>query len=134
MSENADLVRLGLELFEREGPEALLPFADEEIEVRSEGPVSEPGPYRGRDGFMRWSREWLEAWESFRMEETDLVEIGDSIVVVFLHQYAKGRASGVEVQTDVAYLLEFLDGKVKRFYLYAEPERAVAAANEFAAL
>lgn len=130
MSENVELVRLGLELFEREGPEALLPFAGDDVEVRSEGPVGDTGTYHGHDGFMRWSRQWLEAWESFRMETTNVVEIGDNIVVVFLHQFARGRASGVEVETDVAYLLQFHDGKVTRFHLHSEPDKALAAARE----
>jgi ketosteroid isomerase-like protein len=126
---NVELVRLGLEGFEREGPEALLAYADEAIVVGADG-VLDTSTYRGHDGVLRWSRDWLEAWETFRMEATEIVPVGDHIVVALLHQVGTGKASGIEVEVDVAYLIEVHDGKVNKLILYSDPERALDVARE----
>jgi ketosteroid isomerase-like protein len=120
MSANEDLVRRGLELFEREGAEALLAIADEEIEVKGEGDLIDTATYHGHEGFKRWSRRWLEAWEDFRMTPRELIEVGEHVVVVPLHRVGVGRTSGIEVETDVAYLVEIRDGKMTRLHLYSD--------------
>jgi hypothetical protein len=61
-SANVDLVRLGLEAYEREGPDALLSRADPEIEIFIEPGLANAGTYHGHDGLRRSAAEWLEAW------------------------------------------------------------------------
>lgn len=135
VSENVDLIRVGFEIFEREGfsaVEALLPLIDPEIEVYTEPRLINAGTYHGHDGYLRWARQWMEAWEDFRMEALEFIEVGDSIVVVPLHQTARGRGSGVPVEMEIAYLLEVRDGKVRRFHLYESKEGALGAAERLA--
>jgi hypothetical protein len=65
---NIELLRLGFEVFQRQGPAAVLELGDPEIECFG-GPGVEPaGLYRGREAALRWAEEWFEAWEQFRME------------------------------------------------------------------
>lgn len=116
--------------FEREGPEALIPLADPEIEIFTEPGLINAGTYRGHDGYRTWASEWLDAWEEFRMEPLEFIEVGDAIVVVRLRQVARGRGSGVPVEMRIVYLVELRDGLVTRLHLYAEEDRALRVAEE----
>jgi ketosteroid isomerase-like protein len=129
MTQNVELVRDGFEIVEREGPAALLPLADPEVEVYTAPNLANPGTYRGHEGFLTWAEEWLDAWERFRYEPLEFIEVSDELVVVPLHQVGTGRSSGVEVELDVAYLFEIRGGKITRVHLYADKPQALAAAE-----
>jgi ketosteroid isomerase-like protein len=133
MSQSADIVRLGLELFEREGPAAMLPLAAEDVEVYTEPGLINAGTYRGHDGFMHWTEAWLEAWDDFRMEALEFIEVGDEIVVTPVRQVALGKSSGIPVEQEITYLVQIRDGAVARVHLYAQKERALEVARELAA-
>ena len=54
------------------------------------------GVARGLDGIRQtWSR-WYEAFEDVQIEFGEVAEIGDNVVVTY-PLYARGRASGAEV-------------------------------------
>jgi hypothetical protein len=66
MSENVDLVRSIYAAWER-GDYKSAEWADPEIEwVFADGP--EPGTWTGLDGMSEGWRDWLSAWEDFRVE------------------------------------------------------------------
>lgn len=135
-SGNLRLVRLGFEAFQREGPgalSALAALADPEIECYAAPGVEPQGWYRGREAVLRWAEEWFEVWEEFHMEPTDFIEVTDEIILVALHQVARGKGSGVEVETDITYLFEIRDGRISRFHLYPETPQAFAAGERLAA-
>jgi ketosteroid isomerase-like protein len=131
-SANVELVRLGLAAYEREGVEGLLAFADPEIEIYIEPTLAGTGTYRGHEGLRHSGREWLEAWQDFHVAPTDFIEVGEYIVVVPNHQVATGRESGVRVEGDITYLIEFREGKCTRFHTYADTDRALKAAKRLA--
>jgi ketosteroid isomerase-like protein len=133
MSQSSDIVRLGLEIFEREGPASMLPLAAEDVEVYTEPGLINAGTYTGHDGFMHWTEAWLEAWDDFRMEALEFIEVGDEIVVTPVRQIAMGKTSGVPVEQDITYLVQIRDGKVVRLHLYVDRERALEVARELAA-
>jgi ketosteroid isomerase-like protein len=130
---NVDLVRQGFQLFEQEGPAAVFRLADPEIEVHAAPGVEPTGTYRGYEDALRWAQEWFDAWDEFRMQPAEIVEVGDRFVVVTTHQSATGKGSGIEVEIDVSYLFEIRDGRVARFHLYRERVQALAAAERLAA-
>jgi ketosteroid isomerase-like protein len=133
MPRNLELVRRGFELFDREGALAVLAkFAAPDIEVHV-GPNLEPsGSYRGREAAIRWAEEWFEAWEGLEMDPEELIEVGERIVVVPLREVARGRASGVAVEANLAFLFEIQDEKMIRFHLYSDKAQALAAAEQLA--
>jgi ketosteroid isomerase-like protein len=70
-------------------------------------------------------REQLEAWEEPpRMEPEELIDAGDK-VLAFLHVSGRGRASGAEVDTHVAHVLTFRDGRAVEDVYFGE-DRAAA--------
>jgi ketosteroid isomerase-like protein len=46
---------------------------------------------------------------------------------MIVHARARGRASGMEVENDIAWVWTFRDGRATRMVVYEEPDDAVAA-------
>jgi ketosteroid isomerase-like protein len=97
---------------------------DPDIEWHEPGPSLEAGNHRGRDGFERFFRGWLESFEGFRVEPERVVERGDQLVVV-VRQTGTGRSSGVQVETRLAHVWTIADGKAVRWEAVAEPEQVL---------
>jgi ketosteroid isomerase-like protein len=70
----------------------------------------------------------LEAWEERRLEAEEFIDAGDD-VVVFLHEYRRGRGSGVELETQTAVVVAVSGGRVVRIQGYMDRRVALAAAG-----
>jgi ketosteroid isomerase-like protein len=127
--ENLALVRDAMQAFQGGDFERLLAFLDPEIEVFSTPELANPTHATGRDAWMRWVSEWLDAWETFEVEAASLEPVGEHHVVAEMHQHGKGKGSGVEVQLRVFYMWELHDGLATRYHLYPDREQAMAAAR-----
>jgi ketosteroid isomerase-like protein len=89
-----------------------------------------PGSWTGKAGMARTFREFLTAWEEFRVEAEEYRELDGERVLVFDHASGRGRTSGLELgqalRTKGANLFHLRDGKVTRLVLYIDRERAFA--------
>jgi ketosteroid isomerase-like protein len=83
---------------------------------------------RGHDGVRDYLASLGEEWEDFRQEPEQLLDAGDE-VVVFLNTYGRGRASGVEIELQVAHVLGFRNGKCVKNVTYLDREEALSAAG-----
>ena len=125
-----ELARRGMELYDAGDVEAALASFHPEIEGYSEGGLND-GHFKGIDGFLRWTAQWNEAWESFTYEVERAEAIGERHVVTIIHQTGTGRDSGIQVDQMAGYVFEVDDdGRTVYFALYLDPERALAAARE----
>jgi ketosteroid isomerase-like protein len=124
--ENVDAVRRVLEAAGRGDLSDLLSLHDPEWEgfIPAEYPVA--GTYRGLDGVRAFVEEWLDAWEEFRVEPEEFLDVGDSVVVM-VRYWGRGKGSGVEVHDRWAYLYKLRDGKIIRWRLYASRNEALKA-------
>jgi ketosteroid isomerase-like protein len=89
-----ELVRQGFEQFQREGPGAfrpLLALADPEIECYAAPGIEPAGRYIGREAALRWWEDWFEAWEDFRMEPSDFIEVREGVIAVPLTPVSEGQ-------------------------------------------
>jgi ketosteroid isomerase-like protein len=86
------------------------------------------GVYRGQDDLRRFFREWYEAWDDIRNEPEELIDAGDSVVVVVTDR-ARGRASGAEVVRTHAAVWTIRAGKVTRVVWFPTREQALEAAG-----
>jgi len=68
----------------------------------------------------------LEAWEERRLEAEDFIDAGDDVVVL-LHEYRRGRGSGVELETKTAVVVAVSGGKVIRIQGYMDRGAALKA-------
>ena len=74
-------------------------------------------------------REFLSAWEDFRIEADNFREIDGHRVLVLDHRSGRGKTSGLElgaVRTDGARLFHIRDGKVAKLVVYFDRDRAFA--------
>lgn len=118
-SANLELVRSIYPAWER-GDYSSTEWAHPEIEwVFRDGPT--PGSWRGLAGLAEAWREFLTAWDDFRIEVEECREL-DSERVLVLHQWsARGKKSGLElgqIRSKAASLIHVRGGKVTRFVNY----------------
>jgi ketosteroid isomerase-like protein len=104
-------------------------WAHPEIEyVIADGPS--PGRWTGLAGMAAAWRSFLGDWEDWRAETTDVREIDDERVLALVDLFGRNRASGLEVgqlgTAKGANLFHLRDGKVTRFVLYLDRDRALA--------
>jgi ketosteroid isomerase-like protein len=127
-STNLDLVRSIFAAWER-GDFSSAEWAHPDIEfVRAEAP-DEPSPSTGLAGMAQSFREFLSAWEGYRVEVDEYREIDDERIVVLVRNSGHGKASGVdlgEVRTKGATLFDISGGKVTRLVIHWDRERALA--------
>jgi ketosteroid isomerase-like protein len=70
----------------------------------------------------------LEAWEERRLEAEEFIDAGDDVVVL-LHEYRRGRSSGVELETETAVVVAVSGGRVVRIQGYMDRDAALKAAG-----
>ena len=117
VSENLDLVRSIYADWER--GDSVGGRAHSEIElVYPEGPS--PGTRTGLAGLAEGWREWLSAWENYRVEADEYRELDEQRVLVLSHYSGRGskRPRGRANRTDGATLFHVRDGKVTTFVGY----------------
>jgi ketosteroid isomerase-like protein len=125
-SDDDDLVAL----FRDEGTalmESLAPFVHDDFEIVAPSGI-QPGRRTGLAGLRAGWLDWLEPWESYRVEVEDLIEAGDEIVVL-VRDY--GRRVGVTQEISVvgAAVWTVRDGKVARVAFYLNRSEALEAAG-----
>jgi len=104
---------------------------DPEVEWSFSGSAQMPGTdvvYRGHEGVRRFWREFVDPWESLRIEITDTREAGDTLVV-FVKFHGVGMGSGVELTAPFVHLMDFRNRKLLRFRAYADRDKALEAAG-----
>jgi hypothetical protein len=94
------------------------------------GLLGESTPIRGHDGLRAFAREANAIWEHFRLEVTDVLWRGR--LSLFLGRWgARGRSSGVEVETPMFWVSERNDaGKSIWSKSFIDLDEALAAAAE----
>jgi ketosteroid isomerase-like protein len=126
-SANLDLVRSILAAWER-GDYTSAEWAHPEIEyVVADGPA--PGRWRGLAGMAEGGREWLSAWEGWRIEAEEFHELDNERVLALVHYSGRGKASGLDIartRSRAANLFHVRGGKVTRYVVWFDGERALA--------
>jgi ketosteroid isomerase-like protein len=125
-SANLDLVRSIYDGWER-GDYSSSEWAHPEIDFEfADGP--EPGRWTGLEQMAGRYGDWLRGWKDFCSEPEEYFVVDETRILVFVHNSGRGRASGLEIeQRSVANFFEIHDGKVTRFVLYWDRDRALDA-------
>jgi len=130
--DNVELMREGLEAFERDGVEALLDYIHPEFEVTTPPSLSvEPDTYRGHDGVRRYFDSFYEVMDEVRFVPEEFIEVGDRVVIP-LQVVARGRETGIEATQRVFQVWSARDGKAIRVEIFPTREEAIAAAQRSA--
>jgi uncharacterized protein len=128
--EHIELVRSAFDAWNRGDVEA---FADHmvedvawlEVSGRPEGGVSER---RGRNRLRHSLESLFEAWESYRLEVERIDDVGSRVVAV-VREIARGRASGLEVDSRWGYLITVDGGQIVRVEAYRDAAEALHVAG-----
>jgi ketosteroid isomerase-like protein len=83
---------------------------------------------RGADGAIQFFREWTEPWEEFHVD-WELHRAGHDRVLAVVSMQGRGRESGVPVETRLAQLWTFREGRAARMVVYTDLETAFEAAG-----
>ena len=90
---------------------------------RTRGPEV-PGVYRGEEA-QRVLIDFLESWQSVRIEPHEFIEVGEHVIVPTTEHYV-GR-DGIEVQARNTWTVTIRDGKIVRSCLYQDKQEALKA-------
>src|SRR5437764_15217604 len=97
MSENLDLVRSTFAAMERGDFVSSVEWADPEVEwVIADGP--EPSSLKGVTAYLEWWRDFLIAWEGYRIKVDEYRELDDDRVLVLLHSGGGGARTAARKQ------------------------------------
>jgi ketosteroid isomerase-like protein len=131
----ADLAEKVLSIFDawnRGDFEGWAALAGTEVDFRPQmvGELEGRG-YRGRDGLRRFWDEWHDVWDTVTVRVEASEWIGARLLVVGGVR-ARGRHSGVEVNSPLAWVFDFDADQIRRAQSYTDVEAARAAAHESA--
>lgn len=119
-----DIATRGIEAYNRGDVDAIFELATDDVEFVVPDTMVNSGTYVGREGFQTMTDHWEEAWDEFRVEIEDVVELGDT-VVVSVAQYGRGRGSGIDTRMGAAHLMRFRDGLLSAWRLCQTKEEAL---------
>ena len=92
--------------------------------------VLEGGSYHGHDGLRRFLVDMSDDWERFDLAADEFRPIGTNRILIMGRVLARGRASGVDVDYQAAWLCYLRGGMVVRVHFYSDRDEALAAAGE----
>jgi ketosteroid isomerase-like protein len=128
--ENVELVREFAEAALRQDWKRAGELVDPNVEMRGTvGGLEESRVARGLPEILQATEtEDMEVWEERRLEPKEYLHV-DDLVVVLLHEYRRGRGSGVEVEDDTAVVVTVRDGRIVRMQGYIDQDAALKAAG-----
>src|SRR6478736_2979891 len=97
MSENLDLVRSIYAAWERGDFGHAAEWADADIEYVLAGGGPADGSWSGLDGMAEGFRNYLSAWEDFRVQADEYRELDDGRVLVLTWYSGRGKTSGLNL-------------------------------------
>ena len=127
--ENVDLVRRAVEAFPGGDVEEMLSYMDPELEWHSaivggaEGNV-----YRGHEGFRAWYADSFASFEELSNEWEEFRDLGDRVLALGRVK-ARGRESGVELDSPMGWVCSVRRGKVVKAEGFLSREKALEAAG-----
>ena len=82
----------------------------------------------GRDAVIQASRRYWGAWEDYRLDIEEVLDAGQSVMVI-LREQGRGKSSGVPVAQQHPQLWTFRDGLIIRWESFRERAEALEAAG-----
>ena len=128
--ENVATVRASLDAWNRGDVDAWLEAAHPEIEWVSQIAQSIEGSEtvsRGPAEMRRFWDEWHALWD-VTIDVTETFDRGDTVVAL-ANLRARGEASGVDLERQIAYVVEFEGGLARRARAYFDQREALREAD-----
>ncbi len=127
---NVEVVRRAVDGWNRGDVDAWMEAAHPEVEWSSGVQRLVEGTqtvWRGRDEVRRFWDEWHALWD-LSIQISEFRNIGDTIVALGQMQI-RGKASGIDLDQSVAYVVEFDSGLIRKMSAYLDEAEALQAAG-----
>jgi ketosteroid isomerase-like protein len=128
--ENVEIVR---EYFETvndgDFPQAMRYYTDDVELVVSAEAFLEAGTFTGKDAVGLWFGNWFRAFQrGYQFDLDEIRDVGDAVFVSARHR-GRGKASGAEVRSTIAYLFHVGGGQIGKIELFTDGRSALEAAG-----
>ena len=85
----------------------------------------EAATVRGHQELRRFWEEWHRLW-AVTIEPSEIRDLGETVLVL-ARMRARGNESGIDLDREIGYVIDFDDGLVRRSTAYLSAEAALAA-------
>jgi ketosteroid isomerase-like protein len=129
--QNVEVFKRVVDAYNRRDLDAILNEFDPAVEWHPLNQVmfgQESRVYRGHEDIRHFMREVDEAFDAVQLECLEIHDLGERLVVVG-RLTARGKASGAETESPIAWVADFRDGKVIWLRDYLDPNDALGAAG-----
>jgi ketosteroid isomerase-like protein len=126
--ENVEIIRRGMDAFNREDLDALLEHVSPEVEFKSYLLGLEGELPKGHAGGRLWWDRVKEAFPDLRYDIQETRDLGETVIVKFLNT-GTGPTSGVPIELTLWSVFFFRDGKVIRWESFRTEAEAFEAAG-----
>jgi ketosteroid isomerase-like protein len=104
------------ELFQ---PDATIKFV-----TPGEGVTVMQQEFTGIEGLRTGWRNWLDPWESYRIETEEVIDAGEGRILILVTSKARMRGTGAEVPQSAASLFFVEDGRIAGINFYLDQAQA----------
>ena len=127
---NAEIVRRVYEAAASRDAASIFALYDPDVELdATRMGVGDLGIYHGHEGLRCLFGEFHEVWGQIEYDYEELIGAGQDVVAV-VTRHARGRASGVDVEAQLALLWTVREGKVTRVVWFPTRAEALEAAGQ----
>ncbi|MGH2973433.1 MAG: nuclear transport factor 2 family protein [Solirubrobacterales bacterium] len=127
--ENVELVRSCSEAYVAGDIDGYLEFMAEDVEVRPDASLPDAKPFRGRQEFKSFLTALDQGWEGRgRAGIREVLPVGDRVVAQG-DWGGKGRASGIDLRSNLTAIYTIRDGRITRVEYFLDHAEALEAAG-----
>jgi ketosteroid isomerase-like protein len=127
--DNVELVRLGMEAWDREDIQELIALSDSDVEFVSIFAGMEGRTYRGYNGLREYFADMRDTWSEFHRDIERVIDAGGDKVVVFFRLRGTARVSGVPLEERVTTVFQLREGRLYRMVVFRNRDEALKAAG-----
>jgi hypothetical protein len=125
--ENVEVVRRVIEAWNQHDENLAVSYMGTNIEWAPAGPAAvERSVYRGHEECSRGFAEVWETWDEFHFKETEVRDLGDSVLWLGRVR-ARGKTSHVELDQEFAHHAVLLGGKIVQVHAFLTWREALEA-------
>jgi ketosteroid isomerase-like protein len=124
--ENVEVVKRCYDLFRRGDYLGALAYFDPAVETVEPNDMPGADAYVGHQGLADAFAHFADAWDTYTVELEQLTEAGNQVVAIARY-YAIGKQSGIPVETTVAHVYAFENGRIVRWEMFNTRDEALKA-------
>ena len=126
---NVETVRQVIEAWNQRDQDLAVSYMAPDVEWAPAGPAAvERTVYRGREECSRGFAGVWEAWDEFRFEETEIRDLGDSVLWLG-HVHMHGETSHLELDQEFAHHVTLVGAEIVRVDAFRTWREALEAAG-----